>query len=111
MAEFEIDEFPLSRWMRCVFYKRGNVPVTCSSWRPRNFSTSIEVLEFKELSKHKLNSEGDCKYSKNHGSQKTCAKLDYIYHTFDKYAISSALCSGSVRGAMCILWIRVLTLH
>jgi hypothetical protein len=54
-------------------------------------------LEFRELPKHKSNSEGDCKYSKNHGSQKTCATLDYIYHIFDKYAVSSALCSGSIR--------------
>ena len=30
-------------------------------------------------------------------SQKTCATLDYIYHIFDKYVVSSALCRGSIR--------------
>lgn len=30
-------------------------------------------------------------------SQKTCATLDYIYHIFDKFAVSMALCRGSIR--------------
>ena len=30
-------------------------------------------------------------------SQKTCATLDYIYHIFDKYVVSSALCRGSIK--------------
>ena len=30
-------------------------------------------------------------------SQNTCATLDYIYHIFDKYVVSSALCRGSIR--------------
>ena len=57
---------------------------------------TTEVLEFQELAKHKSNSEGDCKYSMDQDSQNTCATLDYIYHIFDKYVVSYALCRGSI---------------
>ena len=38
--------------------------------------SATEVLEFQELAKHKSNSKGDCKYSMDRDSQKTCATLD-----------------------------------
>ena len=71
----------------------------CSSlsfFKYLNLVSATEVLEFQDLAKRKSNS-GDCKHSMDQGSQKTCATLDYIYHIFDKYAVSSALYRGSIR--------------
>ena len=62
-----------------------------------NLVSATEILEFQELAKHKTNSEGDCKYSEDRDFQKTCATLDYIYHIFDKYDVSSILYRGSIR--------------
>jgi len=30
--------------------------------------------------------------------RRLCATLDYIYHIFDKFAVSMALCRGGIRG-------------
>lgn len=62
-----------------------------------NLVSATEVLEFQELAKQKSNSERDCKHAMDQDSQKSCATLDYIYHIFDKFAVSPALCRGSIR--------------
>ncbi|KAH9320477.1 hypothetical protein KI387_015116 [Taxus chinensis] len=60
-------------------------------------ASATEVLEFRELSKGKPNSEVHKKDGVYSDSQRTCAALDYVYHIFDKFAVSPALFRGLLR--------------
>ena len=54
-------------------------------------------FEVSRIRKTQVKFRRDCKYSMDQDSQKNCATLDYIYHIFDKYVVSSALYRGSIR--------------
>ncbi|GLJ12791.1 hypothetical protein SUGI_0197900 [Cryptomeria japonica] len=73
-----------------------NIVTGCISSNILTLASATEVLEFRELSKGKQNSE----IYKNDVYQdcpKSCAALDYVYHIFDKFAVSPALFRGLAR--------------
>eukprot|EP01018_Ginkgo_biloba_P007841 Gb_06198 [translate_table: standard] len=62
-----------------------------------NIVSATEVLEFQELGKRKSGLDKDDRDTIAQDCQKTCATLDYIYHIFDKFAVSPALSRELIR--------------